>query len=74
MVGAVLIVVADQDTRASFGYFFAAPGDTLGNAWSAIAHGYGALFQGAIFDPGLAATGRWARSRRSRTPCSTPRR
>jgi simple sugar transport system permease protein len=57
VVGAVLIVVADQDTRASFGYFFAAPGDTLGNAWGAIAHGYGALFRGAVFDPGLAATG-----------------
>jgi general nucleoside transport system permease protein len=57
VVGAVLIVVADQDTRASFGYFFAAPGDTLGSAWAAIAHGYGALFRGAVFDPGLAASG-----------------
>ena len=53
----MLIVVADQDTRASFSYFFAAPGDTLGNAWAAIAHGYGALFRGAVFDPGLASTG-----------------
>jgi general nucleoside transport system permease protein len=57
VVGAVLIVIADQDTRASFGYFFAAPGDTIGNAWAAIVHGYGALFRGAVFDPGLASSG-----------------
>jgi general nucleoside transport system permease protein len=49
--GAILIALADQATRASFGYFFAAPGDTLANAWHAIAAGYGALFRGAIFDP-----------------------
>ena len=51
VVGAILIVVADQSTRASFGYFFAAPGDTFSNGWNAIASGYGALFRGAIFDP-----------------------
>jgi ABC-type uncharacterized transport system permease subunit len=57
VVGAILIVVADPATRASFAYFFAAPGDTFSNAWTAIAAGYGALFRGAIFDPGLAANG-----------------
>jgi simple sugar transport system permease protein len=51
IVGAILIVVADQPTRTSFGYFFAAPGDTFSNAWNAIAAGYSALFRGAIFDP-----------------------
>jgi simple sugar transport system permease protein len=51
VVGAVLIVVADQATRTSFGYFFSAPGDTLSNAWHAIATGYSALFRGAVFDP-----------------------
>jgi simple sugar transport system permease protein len=51
VVGAILIVVADQPTRTSFGYFFAAPGDTFSNAWNAIASGYSALFRGAIFDP-----------------------
>ena len=51
VVGAVLIVVADQATRTSFSYFFAAPGDAISNAWSAISAGYGALFRGAIFDP-----------------------
>ena len=51
VVGAILIVVADQPTRTSFSYFFAAPGDTLSSAWNAIAAGYGALFRGAIFNP-----------------------
>lgn len=50
-VGAVLIVVADEPTRSSFGYFFAAPGDAFSNAWGAVADGYSALFRGAIFDP-----------------------
>lgn len=51
VVGAVLIVLADEPTRTSFGYFFAAPGDTFANAWHAISAGYAALFRGAIFDP-----------------------
>jgi general nucleoside transport system permease protein len=57
VVGAIFIVLADQATRTSFGYFFSAPGDTFGNAWNAIAAGYGALFRGAVFDPQLASHG-----------------
>ena len=57
VVGAVFIVLADQATRSSFGYFFSAPGDTFSNGWNAIASGYGALFRGAIFDPRLASHG-----------------
>ena len=57
VVGAVLIVVADEATRASFGYFFSAPGDTVSNAWSAVSSGYGALFRGAIVDPGTVGNG-----------------
>jgi simple sugar transport system permease protein len=57
VVGAILIVVADQPTRTSFGYFFAAPGDTFSNAWNAISSGYAALFRGAIFDPHTAGRG-----------------
>jgi simple sugar transport system permease protein len=52
VVGALLIVVADEATRASFGYFFSAPGDTFSNGWSAISSGYGALFRGSVLDPG----------------------
>jgi simple sugar transport system permease protein len=57
VVGAILIAVADQATRTSLGYFFAAPGDTFSNAWNAIAAGYSALFRGAIFDPHTAGQG-----------------
>jgi len=57
VVGAIFIVLADQATRTSLGYFFSAPGDTFGNAWNAIAAGYGALFRGAVFDPQLASHG-----------------
>jgi simple sugar transport system permease protein len=57
VVGGILIAVADPATRASFGYFFAAPGDAFGNAWHAIAAGYSALFRGAIFDPRSLSTG-----------------
>ena len=57
VVGAVLILIADAPTRAAFGYFFSAPGDALSNGWSAVSSGYGALFRGAIFDPGSAGNG-----------------
>jgi ABC-type uncharacterized transport system permease subunit len=57
VVGAILIAVADQATRASFTYFFSAPGDAISNAWTAITAGYGALFRGAIFDSRSISTG-----------------
>jgi ABC-type uncharacterized transport system permease subunit len=57
VVGAILIAVADQATRASFSYLFAAPGDAFSNAWTAITAGYGALFRGAIFDSRSIDTG-----------------
>ena len=52
------------------------PATRSATRWSAIAHGYGALFRGAVFDPELAVANGAVRrcSRRSRTPCSTPRR
>jgi general nucleoside transport system permease protein len=57
VVGAVLIVIADAPTRASLGYFFSAPGDAVSNGWSAVSSGYGALFRGAVFDPGSVGQG-----------------
>ena len=57
VVGAVLIVIADAPTRAALGYFFSAPGDALSSGWRAISSGYGALFRGAIFDPGSVGRG-----------------
>lgn len=48
--GAILIAIADDATRASFGYFFQHPTDTFRHAWHAISAGYSALFRGAIFN------------------------
>jgi ABC-type uncharacterized transport system permease subunit len=47
-VGAVLIVFSDENVLATWGYFFAAPGDALSASWDAITAAYGALFSGAI--------------------------
>jgi ABC-type uncharacterized transport system permease subunit len=52
VVGALLIIVADQDVRTAAGYFFAYPPDTLAAAWQAVSGSYAALFEGSVFDPG----------------------
>ncbi len=57
VVGAILIVVSDEPTRAAMKYFFAAPGDTFSAGWQAISHAYTALFQGAILDPADLSSG-----------------
>jgi general nucleoside transport system permease protein len=56
-VGAVLIAVADPDTRAASQYFFSAPMDTITAAGRAVFDGYAALFQGAIYNPATASKG-----------------
>ena len=56
-IGAVLIAIADPDTRAAASYFFAYPIDTFTAAGRRSASAYLALFQGAIFNPTLAAKG-----------------
>jgi general nucleoside transport system permease protein len=48
IVGAVLIVFSDENVLATWGYFFAAPGDALSASWGAISAAYGALFSGAL--------------------------
>jgi simple sugar transport system permease protein len=55
VVGAVLMVISDQQTLSKFGYFFAAPSDSLSAAWQDISSGYTAMFQGAILDPSTLA-------------------
>ncbi|MCP2031632.1 simple sugar transport system permease protein [Okibacterium sp. HSC-33S16] len=50
IIGAVLIAVTNEDVQKASGYFFAAPGDTLGAVWQAVSGAYGALFQGAIYN------------------------
>jgi ABC-type uncharacterized transport system permease subunit len=50
VIGAILIAVTNEDVQTASGYFFAAPGDTLGAIWNAVSGAYGALFQGSIYN------------------------
>jgi ABC-type uncharacterized transport system permease subunit len=50
IIGSLLILVADEDFRATVGYFFGRPGDAFRAAGSAIGGAYAAMFRGAIFD------------------------
>ncbi|HVX45573.1 MAG TPA: ABC transporter permease [Mycobacteriales bacterium] len=52
IVGAILIILSNQDVLDSFGYFFAAPGDSFHAMWTAVSEAYSALFRGSIVDPG----------------------
>ncbi|MEP6814378.1 MAG: ABC transporter permease [Marmoricola sp.] len=54
-IGAILIAVSDQATRDSASYFFSYPWDTFTSAGSAIGNAYTALFEGAIYNPHIAA-------------------
>jgi simple sugar transport system permease protein len=51
VVGAILIVVSNNDLTSEYGYFFSAPGTVLGDSWSAISGAYANLFKGAVLDP-----------------------
>ncbi|MCB2411696.1 ABC transporter permease [Demequina sp. TTPB684] len=50
VVGAVLVVFADEAVQDSAGYFFSRPSDLLSAAWTAIADAYVAMFQGSIYN------------------------
>lgn len=50
LIGSVLIVIADAEVRAAFGYFFARPSDALTAIWDSIIGAYRAMFRGAVFD------------------------
>jgi simple sugar transport system permease protein len=51
VVGAVLMVLADQDTLDRYSYFIEDPGDALSSSWNLVSDAYTALFRGAIADP-----------------------
>jgi ABC-type uncharacterized transport system permease subunit len=57
IISAILIAIADQNTRTALGYFFQYPPDTFRYAGSAIGNTYKALFEGAIFNPSTASKG-----------------
>src|SRR5690242_11960819 len=48
LVGAILIIVGDDDVKTAVGYFGAAPMDTISAALSAVGEAYKALAVGAI--------------------------
>ena len=48
LVGAVLILVSDQETVESFKYFFSYPWDAISNGFSAIVDSYWALITGSV--------------------------
>ena len=50
VVGAILIVCADEPTRTAMGYFFQAPGDTFSRGWHAISSAYSTMFQGSVIN------------------------
>jgi simple sugar transport system permease protein len=65
IVGAVLIVIGDDQVLSEYGYFFAQPGTALADSWSLVADAYGNLFKGAIVDPSavsgaFSGTNSWA--------------
>ncbi|MEZ0166223.1 ABC transporter permease [Kineococcus sp. LSe6-4] len=56
LVGAVLIVIGDQPSRQSAGYFFSYPQDFLLNVWYSVRDAYLALLQGAVYNPNFTGT------------------
>ncbi len=64
LIGAVLIVIGDDQVRPEFAYFFARPGTALGDSLRLIGNAYGNLFRGAVVDPAtvgdlVGGTGNW---------------
>ncbi|MGV8970163.1 MAG: ABC transporter permease [Microbacteriaceae bacterium] len=49
-VGAVLIVITNEDFLRAAGYIFSRPTDAFSAAGEAIANGYGALFKGSVLN------------------------
>ncbi|WP_117212124.1 ABC transporter permease [Allorhizocola rhizosphaerae] len=51
VAGAIIMIIADPETRATWSYFFARPGDALQASWGLVSEAYANLFKGAIADP-----------------------
>ncbi|MGO2658686.1 ABC transporter permease [Mycetocola reblochoni] len=50
VAGGILIAVTNSQVQATAGYFFARPTDFFAAVWQAVAGGYGALFQGSVYN------------------------
>ncbi|HKO34500.1 MAG TPA: ABC transporter permease [Candidatus Limnocylindria bacterium] len=51
IIGAILIIISDQDVLATFSYLTGRPSDAITASWDVVSEAYGNLFKGAIFDP-----------------------
>ncbi|MFT4246112.1 MAG: ABC transporter permease [Micrococcaceae bacterium] len=51
VIGSVLIAFTNPQVIEAMGYFFGRPSDTFVAIWKAVVGAYGALLQGAIFNP-----------------------
>jgi simple sugar transport system permease protein len=50
LVGAVFMIVSNKEFIEALGYFFSRPTDAFAAAWNVVSAGYGALFNGAIYN------------------------
>ncbi|MCC3763600.1 ABC transporter permease [Glycomyces sp. TRM65418] len=50
LIGAVLLIVSDENVRSTYTYFFARPQDALTSSWILVRDSYLALFEGAILN------------------------
>ena len=50
--GGIFMVLFNENVVATYGTLFSTPGDTFAAAFKTVVDGYGALLQGAVFNPG----------------------
>jgi general nucleoside transport system permease protein len=50
LVGAVFMIASNKEFIEALGYFFSRPTDAFAAAWNVVSSGYGALFNGAIYN------------------------
>jgi simple sugar transport system permease protein len=50
LVGAMFMIVSNKEFIEALGYFFSRPTDAFAAAWNVVSAGYGALFNGAIYN------------------------
>lgn len=48
LVGAILMIITNEDVSSKYAYFFSRPMDALGASWDAVATAYGALLTGSL--------------------------
>ncbi|WBB56431.1 ABC transporter permease [Verrucosispora sp. WMMD573] len=51
VVGAVLMIISDQEVLATYGYITARPSDAINASWTLVSEAYANLFKGSVFDP-----------------------